>query len=218
MKPLTVAAFGARGSGKTAWCKQWIAKHGGRRVMVWDYKHDHGLAEVGTAYASWAAFVAACRQKSFIARYLVSPEHDPHEQFAAFCELAWREGNLLMFVDELPEVTKANKAPAEWRKCVNVGRSYANGTKALSILGAGQRPTEVDKSFLGNCDIVHTGRLGFVNDAKLFAGMWGIKPAELTNLPDLHWVEKRADSPEVARGVLSFAQKKPGPAARGTRP
>lgn len=208
MKALAAFATGARGTGKTAWCLQWVRANGGNRVMVWDYKHDDGLATLGQAYTAWPEFVRACTRPQFVARYLVSPDHDPHEQFDAFCRLAWREGNLLMFVDELAEVTKANKAPPAWRKCVNVGRSYDRGTKALSILGASQRPPEVDKSFIGNLDVFHTGRLGYASDARQLAALWGIKPAELTNLPDLHWLEKRADSPELMRGVLSFDNKK----------
>lgn len=208
-KALTVAAFGARGTGKTAWVKQFIAQGKATRLMVWDYKHDHALASLGQPFTSWAKFVAACKKKTFAARYLVSPDHDPHEQFEAFCALAWREGNLTMFVDELAEVTKANKAPATWRKCVNVGRSYDNGTKALAIIGASQRPAEVDKSFLANCDVIHTGRLGDIADAKRFAASWGIDAGELVNLADLHWVEKRADSASISRGVLSFGNKQP---------
>jgi len=206
-KALTIAAFGARGTGKTAWVKQQIAAARPGRLMVWDYKHDHALNTVGTAFTAWKPFVQACKKPTFQARYLVSPDHDPHEQFQAFCELAWREGNLLMFVDELAEVTKANKAPGAWRKVVNVGRSYDNGTKAISIIGASQRPAEVDKSFLANCDVIHTGRLGDIADAKRFAASFGVEPSELVNLPDLSWVEKRADSPEILRGMLVFSQK-----------
>jgi hypothetical protein len=207
-KALTVAAFGARGTGKTAWVIQTINATNPTRLMVWDYKHDHSLTSLGTGFASWAAFVKECKKPHFQARYLVHPDFDPHEQFQAFCELAWREGNLTMFVDELGEVTKANKAPGAWRKCVNVGRSYDNGKKALSIIGANQRPAEVDKSFLANCDTIHTGRLGDIADAKRFASSWGIDAAELVNLPDLSWVEKRADTPEIFRGVLQFAHKR----------
>ncbi len=206
-KALTVAAFGARGTGKTAWVKQIIKQAKPIRLLVWDYKHDNALNDIGKAFKSWPEFVKSCRTKTFQSRYLVNPDFDPHEQFQAFCELAWREGNLLMFVDELAEVTKANKAPGAWRKCVNVGRSYDNGKKALSIIGASQRPSEVDKSFLGNCDVIHTGRLGDIADAKRFAQSFGIDAAELVNLPDLKWVEKRADSPEISRGVLVFSQK-----------
>lgn len=219
-KAFAAAAFGARGTGKTVWCKRVVqayATHPGARVLVWDYKHDHDLAELGQGFTSWPAFVGATKAAAYVVRYLPSPDHDPHEQFAAWCELAWREGNLLMFVDELPEVTKANRAPAEWRRCVNVGRSYANGTKSLSILAAGQRPTEVDKSFLGNCDVIHTGRLGFEDDARMFGRMWGVPSSELATLPDLHWIEKRASSPGVERGVLTFPGNSPAAPAKPRR-
>ncbi len=175
--------------------------------MVWDYKRDSDLADVGQGFEDWPSFVAACKARRFVARYRVSPDHDPHQQFDAFCALAWREGNLTLFVDELAEVTKANKAPPIWRKVVNVGRNYDDGRKHLNIIAASQRPSEVDKSFLSNCDTVHCGRMGYASDAKLFAGMWGISPAELANLPDLAWIEKRADTPGVTRGILTFPKK-----------
>ena len=205
MKPFRWAVFGATGTGKTAWTLQQIAALKPRRLMVWDPKHDHTLQGLGTAYTEWPQFVRACTAKAFQARYLMSHDHDPHEQFAAFCALAWREGNVVMFVDELAEVTQASRAPAAWRKIVNVGRSYDQGRKSISVIGVSQTPTEVDKSFLGNCDLIHTGRLGNVAAAKTFAQQWGIGAAEITGLQPLHWLEKRDTSPEIRRGVLSFS-------------
>lgn len=206
---LRIAAFGATGTGKTAFVLQALAKLKPARLMVWDYKHDHTLQQLGQGVADWAGFVRACKGPRFAVRYLVNQDLNVDQQFAAFCALAWREGNCMVFVDELAEVTKANKAPATWRKLVNVGRSYDGGTKTISIIGASQRPTEVDKSFLGNCDVIHTGRLGYANDARMFAQMWGIDAGEITNLPNLHWIEKRAADAGVARGVLTFGNTKP---------
>jgi hypothetical protein len=216
-KALTIAAFGARGTGKTAWVCQVIDKAKPKRLMVWDYKSDDSLVGVGKPYTEWKDFATACQAPRFAARYLVSNDHKLAPQFEAFCALAWRMGNVLIFVDELSEVTQANRAPPTWKKVVNVGRSYDNGTKSIAIIGASQRPAEVDKSFLANCDIVHTGRLGDVNDAKRFAMSWGIHASELVNLPDLSWIEKRADSAQIQRGILTFTKKiqapKPAPKA-----
>ena len=217
-KALTIAAFGARGTGKTAWIRQQLKAAAPPRLMVWDFKHDAALRDVGTPYESWPAFVAACNRPSFQARYLVAHQLDPHQQFEAFCRVAWAAGCLVMFVDELPEVTRANKAPPAWRRCVNVGRDYDGGKKWLSIIAAGQRPTEVDKSFLSNCDVIHTGRLSYAEDAKMFGRMWGIDPAEIVNLPDLHWLEKQASVAQVQRGILSFSKKKSTPAPAARRP
>lgn len=207
MKPFRWAVFGATGTGKTAWIRQQLRAIKPRRLMVWDPKHDHTLADLGTPYTSWPDFVKACTGKAFQARYLMSHDHDPHEQFAAFCALAWREGNVVLFVDELAEVTQASRAPGAWRKIVNVGRSYDNGKKSISIIGASQTPTEVDKSFIGNCDLIHTGRLGNASAAKLFAQQWGISAAEISGLAPLHWLEKRDTSAEVTRGVLKFSSR-----------
>lgn len=207
MKPFRWFACGATGTGKTAWTVQQIKRLAPDRLMIWDPKHDVALADLGTPYASWPDFVRACRAPRFQARYRVSHDHDPHEQFAAFCGLAWREGNVLMFVDELAEVTQASRAPGAWRKINNVGRSYEDGKKSISVIGVSQSPMEVDKSFLGNCDLIHTGRLGNIRAAKLFAAQWGIDAAELSNLPPLHWVEKRDVDKGVTRGVLRFDTK-----------
>ncbi|WP_137860562.1 hypothetical protein [Variovorax sp. 3P27G3] len=210
-KALAQAAFGARGTGKTAWVKRQIAEARPRRLLVWDFKHDPSLRDgMGAPYTSLPELIRAMKAPGFQLRYLVDHSRDVHAQFELFCQAAYMAGDLLMFVDELPEVTKANKAPPAWRRCVNVGREYSHGgrIKTLSIMAAGQRPAECDKTFIANCDVIHTGRLGDVADAKRFARSWGVDPAELTNLPDLHWIEKRADTPGIVRGVLSFSGTK----------
>lgn len=209
-KALTYAAFGARGTGKTAWVRQLIARIKPARLMVWDFKHDPGLEGVGEGVRSLPAFIHGCAEKRFALRYLPDHGADIQAQFELFCKAAWAAGNVLVFVDELPEVTKANRAPPAWRRLVNVGREYQHGgtIKHVSIIGAGQRPAECDKSFIANCDVVHVGRLGNAADAADMARSWGIGQRELMDLPDLHWLEKRADSSEIVRGVLSFGNQR----------
>lgn len=204
-KALAYAAFGARGTGKTLWVKELLRKTKPARLLVWDFKHDPSLREgAGEAVTSLADLARAAAAPRFALRYLVDHNRETISQFDLFCRIAWAAGDLTMFVDELPEVTKSNRAPPAWRKCVNVGREYQDGgkIKRLTIIGAGQRPAECDKTFIANCDVIHCGRLGDVGDAKRIASSWGISPDELANLPDLHWREKRADSPNLERGIL----------------
>jgi hypothetical protein len=209
-KALTVAAFGARGTGKTAWVRQFLQRETPTRLAVWDFKHDPALRDMGTAYTSLPEFIRAMHAGAFQARYLVDHAADIHAAFDVFCRACWHAGNITMFVDELPEVTKPGKAPTSWRRCVNVGREYTEGGKLmrLSIVGAGQRPAECDKSFIANCDIVHCGRLGHGPDAEAMARSMGVKALELQALPDLAWIEKRADRMEVERGTLTFSGNK----------
>lgn len=207
-KALTIAAFGARGTGKTAWVKQQIKAAKPARLMVWDFKHDPGLEDVGRAIHALPEFVRSLKGPKFASRFMVDHAGDVQHQFEVFCQAAWAAGCVLMFVDELPEVTKANRAPPAWRRCVNVGRDYrdaAGNRKWLSIIGAGQRPAECDKSFIANADVIHTGRLSNAADARELAQSLGCDFRDLLSLPDLHWVERSAGQVEPARGVLKFS-------------
>lgn len=213
-KPLTLAVFGARGTGKTAWIKQRLARDKPPRLIVWDFKNDPSLEGMGQAFASLPAFIAAMKAPRFALRYLVDHTKDIQAQFNLFCLAAFEAGCLVMFVDELPEVTKSNKAPAAWRRCVNVGRDYRGpkgDRKWLAIIGAGQRPAECDKSFISNADVIHTGRLSHSGDARDLAQSLGCDFRALMALPDLHWVEKDAASVAFTTGILKFSgAAKPG--------
>lgn len=217
-KALTVAVFGARGTGKTHWTLQQIEAARPARLIVWDYKHDPGLERLGTAHRDLGQFIRAMNAPTFQLRYLPDHGRDVHQQFNFFCRAAWEAGCLLMFVDELPEVTKANKAPPAWRKCVNVGRDYRNAKGArmwLSIIGAGQRPAECDKSFIANADVIHTGRLANAADARELAQSLNCDFRELLALPDWHYIERQAGQIEPVRG--GPATKKPFPRKPGKK-
>lgn len=206
-KALTVAAFGARGTGKTAFVVQRLKADNPGRLLVWDFKHDPALEGIGKPMDKLPALIGACKSPAFKLRYLVDHGRDLSAQFDLFCQAAWLAGDVTIFVDELPEVTKANRAPAAWRRCVNIGRLYrsADGReKSIAIIGAGQRPAECDKSFISNCDLIHTGRLSHADDARALAPSIGCDWRELLTLPDLHWIEREAGKIEPARGVLQF--------------
>lgn len=208
-KALTIAAFGARGTGKTAWVKQTLAKMSPPRLMVWDFKHDPGLVDTGQAFSKLPDFIRAMKTPTFQLRYLVDHRADIHAQFDVFCRAAWQAGNVIIFVDELPEVTKANKAPPSWRRCVNVGRDYTGDDgkrRWLGIIGAGQRPAECDKSFIANCDVIHTGRLANSADARELSQSLGCDFRDLLALPDLEWIERRAGQVDFSRGTLTFSK------------
>lgn len=224
-KALAIAAFGARGTGKTAWVKQQLQLMAPRRLIVWDYKHDPSLRDVGKPFTDLGEFIRAMQAPTFQLRYLVNHDKPIHDykppgsrekkpgQWSLFCMAAYEAGNLTMFPDELGEVTRSNGGSPAWKKCVNVGRDYVvNGErKCLTIIGANQRPAEVDKTFIANCDVIHSGRLGDVAEARKYGASWGVDPVTLANMPDLAWVERRADTPGVIHGTLSFGNTKAPP-------
>lgn len=213
-KALTFAAFGARGTGKTAWVKQTLEHMKPKRLIVWDFKNDPALEGIGTSIKSLAGMIAGMKGAAWAWRYQVDHARPIVPQFELFCAAAFMAGNLTMFVDELPEVTKANRAPPAWRRCVNVGRLYRGHDgkeRSISIIGAGQRPNECDKSFISNADLIHTGRLSHLSDAKDLAQSLGCEWRDLLALPDLHWIEREAGEITPARGILTFSQKKISP-------
>ncbi|MDB5966151.1 MAG: hypothetical protein JWQ72_2651 [Polaromonas sp.] len=222
-KALMAGFFGARGTGKTIAAKRWIAARKPPRLIVWDYKHDPGMADLGRPITELPALCAAMKAPRFQLRYLVNFDGDVKAQFDVFCRAAWLAGDLTMFVDEVPEVTAPGRAPAAWKKCVNVGREYTRHdgqVVGLTILGAGQRAAEVDKSFLSNLDVMHCGRMGHDDDAKAVAKKLGCSWLDLMQLPDLHWIERTNGEP-ATRGVLSFrntAKKVPAPARPAKAP
>lgn len=208
-KALTIAVFGAKGTGKTAWVKQQIQKAAPKRLMIWDFKHDPPLDGMGKPFTTLPALILATKAPAFKVRYMVDHSRDIHAQFDLFCQCAWLAGDLLMFVDELPEVTKANKAPAAWRRVVNVGRLYRGHDgqeRSIGIIGAGQRPAECDKSFISNADVIHTGRLSNPSDARSLADSLGCDFREILAMPDLHWIEKEVSKTTFSRGILSFTK------------
>lgn len=211
-KPLCYAVLGSRGAGKTAWCVQTINAMRLPRLAIWDFKHDRRVGEIvgATPFTFLPTMARAMKAPTFRVRYLVDHKIDIAKQFDDFCDIAWTASQLLMYVCELPEVTTASRPPKIWRRCVNVGRDYTtpDGHPGwLAIMADAQRATEVDKSFLSNADVTHTGRQSYEDDAREMARRigGGVTFEQLQQLPDLHWIERRAGEPEPRRGVLSFA-------------
>lgn len=200
-KAEVIAAFGARGTGKTAWMIRQVQDD--PRLIVWDFKHDPRLKGIGQPFTSLGDMIRAMAAPRFRLHYLIDHDKPVLEQFEFFCRAAWQQSRLRMFVAELPEVTRAGGGLPVWRKCVNIGRLYEGG-KWLSIITEAQRPAEVDKSLFGNCDLIHTGRLSTASDCKLFNQLFGMDVRELASMPDLHWIEKRAGSLQLTRGVFTF--------------
>lgn len=218
-----VGVFGARGTGKNAWTMQQLGRVKPPRMAVWDHKHDPTMAGVGEAFTDLGACIRAMQARRFVVRFMPDHARDVAAQFDLFCRACFMAGNLLMVVDELPEVTKANRAPPAWRQCVNVGREYrgADGrVRSLSIFGLGQRPSECDKSFMNNLDVLHTGRVAQPSDARVLADLLDVDYRVLMRLPDLHWIERRQGQAEPVAGVLQFGKNKSraGRAALGTAP
>lgn len=204
-KPLIIGALGARGTGKSAWCKQQLRRLKPARLAVWDLMREY---EDLQAFDQLGDFVRALKARRFAVAFRPSRDDATREaQFDVWCRAMLAAGRLVAMVEELAFVTKPHKAPAAWREMTLLGR---HADHQLTIIGTSQRPASIDKDFLANADLVHCGRLAYEPDAAKAAMVLGVKADELMRLPDLHYIERAAGAVDPTRGVLSFGAGKGG--------
>lgn len=200
--------FGGRGTGKTTGALAYIKARRPARLLAWDYKSDPRLAGLGRPLGSLPDVIRAMSGDRWQLRYLVDHDRDLRAQFDLFCRAAWLAGDALVYVGELPEVTAPGRAPAAWKKIVNVGREYSRPGDGrivgLSIVGDGQRLAECDKSFTSNLELIRCGRMGHEDDARAAARLLNCPWGELMTLPNLAYFERRQGDVFPQRGVLRF--------------
>jgi hypothetical protein len=151
------AVIGASGTGKGLWIKQHLAKEKPKRLIVWDFKNEYEASakRVETLEALRKAMIKAGAGEgggALAMRYTPrgSGEKSLRKEFEAVCELVYAFGHCTFIAEELSNVTTPGWAPAAWRKMTTSGRH-----QAVHIIGATQNPALVDKTFLGNCTLVH---------------------------------------------------------------
>ncbi len=136
---------GKRGSGKSTVLKALAAT--APRVLVWDLLGEHRWcpnrlrdARDITRFIAWAH-----GRERFAAR--VVPEDGGDETFDALCDLAYREGRLLLVVEEVAMVSKPNWLPASFDKIVRLGRH-----RGVSVAWTTQRLSEVARRLTSTTD------------------------------------------------------------------
>lgn len=154
------AVLGASGTGKSHYVKASIAKD--RRLLVWDIEDEYPhlpalpLSELPQAFAG---------RKPIKARFICASDAGTRaRQFDLFCKIAFACGNLRLVVEELRFVTTASRAPDGWAAITLRGRK-----RGIRTIGTSQRPAQIDKDFLGNCNLIRCGALEYPEDRKAVA-------------------------------------------------
>jgi hypothetical protein len=97
--------------------------------------------------------------------------------------------------EELSNVTTPGWAPGAWRKMTTSGRHAG-----LHVIGVSQRPALIDKTFLGNCNLIHAGPMRYAEDRQAVARAMDIDPGRLAPLVKFQWLEKDFDTGAVSTG------------------
>lgn len=124
----------------------------------------------------------------------VDPAH-----FETFCRLAWvwirtRRGNHLV-IEELSDVTSPGKAPRSWGEICRKNR-YEGGR----VFAITQRPAESDKTILGNCALIHCGRMNTGRERRYMAEILDVSIEDLEGLQDLDYIHRDMRTHQVSRG------------------
>lgn len=199
-KPANIRAYmGGTGTGKTLSVKQYIARQKPARLLLWDSVHEHQGA--GDACSSAKDLEQRSRAQRFALRYMPrgrSPR-ELEREFEFFCMVAWRSVGATVWVEELSTVTRPGYASPSWRRLCTAGRH-----QRLTIIGTAQRPAQADKDFLGNATFIRaTGGFRYARDEEVVAQVLRVQPAELAELPPLHYIERDFGAKgALARGVI----------------
>lgn len=194
-----LAVIGATGSGKGVYIKQYALKKSDRRLLIWDYMREYGpLVDVATD--NLAAAVGMLKNKTF--RVAFQPSFDDAtraKQFDVFCRAAYAAGECRVVIEELSFVTKPSWAPAGWKMLSSIGRH-----RGLRIIGATQRPAQVDKAFWSNATEIHCGFLNYADDQKVMAASLGVPVADIVGLEPLQYIHKNVRTKEIELGRVKY--------------
>jgi hypothetical protein len=227
------AVLGASGSGKGLWAKQQLRDLAPPRLVVWDFMNEYqeftGDRKGAACKTSLAdiqrAMVAAGESGPLRIRYAPrgTTEKQLRAEFEALCELVYAWENCTFIAEELANVTTPGWAPASWKKMCTSGRH-----QRVHIIGFSQTPALIDKTFLGNCTLIHCGPLREFNHRVAVAKSMDIDEGRIALLVKLQWLEKDFDSGRVTTGwvakpggrkraIVEIAPTAPSPTGRGRR-
>lgn len=195
-----IAVIGATGSGKGVYIKNYALRKSDKRLLIWDYMQEYAPF-VDLSTPALGAAIRTMTAPTFRTAFMPSYDDKTRaRQFDAFCKAAVAAGNVRLVVEELAFVTQASHAPAGWKAATSIGRH-----KGLRLIGASQRPAQVDKAFWSNATEIHCGFLNFEADQKVMAQVLGVPIADIQGLKPLEYLHKNVRTKEII-----FGKVKPG--------
>jgi hypothetical protein len=160
-KPQIEAYIGASGSGKGVSINRRLAELAPKRLVIWDPRNEYAkhAPATGSVVELVTLLAKAGNGRAIKVRFVPDGRMPLAEAFAVICKAVFAAGNLVFVAEELSNVTKPSWAPPAWQMISSQGRH-----QGLHVLGAAQRPTMIDKDFLGNCTRVRVFMLGYDSD------------------------------------------------------
>jgi hypothetical protein len=192
-----VVVAGASRSGKTTYVVDQV--RAAPRLLVWDAKGEWWRHDCRTITQPAELRELVARNPPAVERVAYARPCTPAE-FDFFCRCAWvwiRQARGALVVEETADVTNPGKAPTAWGEILRKGLAFGPAIYAVT-----QRPSESDKTAIGNCSRVHCHRMGRAADARYMAAELRVDVAEVERLKPFEWIERDALG-QVTRGTGS---------------
>jgi len=191
------AVLGSSGCGKGLWMKQELRKLKPKRLIILDTKDENG--DFAEAVPTLRALALASFGKQFRVRYIPKgkSKKDRQAEFEEMCRMVSAAKDCVFVVEELGRYTTPSYAPPAWADCCNDGRH-----DGLHLIAASQFPAQIDKAFLGNATVIHTGYLGEQEHRKVVAAKMDITPEEIKALADLQYLHFERKTRTVTKGTV----------------
>jgi len=183
---------GSSGSGKSHRVKEKIKK--AKRLIIFDpddeYDEVRGIQTVRTSQAL-LNLIKKHPKGALKVRYVVNGE----TAFNVWSKVVFAWGNCVCVAEEIAGVTSPGKAPAGWHTLVSRGRK-----RGITIYAVTQRPSESDKTILGNISKIWVGRMSRAKDRKYMAAELDVHADDITELEALNYLERDMLTNTVLRG------------------
>lgn len=199
-----IVSVGSSRSGKSAYVVQQVKND--KRVIVWNEKDNKNDL---SNYDERNGFQRVYKKTDLIRLIKQNPEgplrvcYVPTKltDFDWWARLAYAWGRVkkcTVIAEELSDVTTPAKAPQGWGMVCRKLLGYGCNIYAIT-----QRPSESDKTSIGNATMLHCGRLQRDGDRAYMAKEMNIDKSIIDNLKPLEWAESYADG-RTRTGKLTF--------------
>lgn len=204
-----VVATGKSRSGKSAWVKQQLEKLLNKlgRVVVFDIKGEYSEA-MGYRQVSGLHDLADLLQKSTGDLMVAYQPLNPKKEFGLWAKMVFTWGKMkpcVAVAEEIADVTSPGKAPDGWGQLCRQGLGFG-----IWIFAITQRPSESDKTAMGNASVIHCCQMARAKDRQYMAEELDVELSRLTALRAdkkaeiFTYIEKDMGSGEVIDGQLTF--------------
>lgn len=189
---------GSSRNGKTVYVKRMVERF--KRVMVWDVDGEYtsGFVSVDSI-----GQLISLIKKQGMQSLNVSYRPKSLDEFDAFCAVAvaWGTdtGELACVVEETADISSAGKAQGNFR--ILIGRGMKRG---ISLFCVTQRPSESEKTSLGNAKKIVTFYMTRAKDRDYMATELVCESEDIEGLEPLHYLEKDVDKRKIVQGSITF--------------